>query len=210
VLTRQWWPNGTGNQPWTGGRGPVEVIEGDALVEEDCRRAVAGCDAVICTAGRGRARLKGPSVDDAGIIRLAGAAEEAGVRRFVLVSAMGVGDSWKRQPIFIRALFGWPMREYLREKARAEEFVQASGLAWTILRPGFLHGFRMRAEPVLTVSGRVPGFCGRQALADVAVRCLQTENAQCTVPSIADAWCGHLLRGEAFGLDVSWTPGKSD
>jgi uncharacterized protein YbjT (DUF2867 family) len=144
-------------------------------------------------------------VDDEGIINLARAADQAGVHRFVLVSALGVGDSWKRLPLFIKPL-GWPMRQYLRDKARSEESVQTSGLAWTILRPGFLHGYQMRAEPVLTISGRVPGFCGRQALADVAVRCLQSENARCQVLSIADAWCGRWLRGETFALDVPWVP----
>jgi len=206
VLTRQWKPTPTRDEGGADSLGLVEVVEGDALVEKDCRRAVDGCDGIICAVGRGRMRSPGPSVDDEGIINLARAADQAGVHRFVLVSALGVGNSWKRLPLFIKALFGWPMRQYLRDKARSEESVQASGLAWTILRPGFLHGFRMRAEPVLTVSGRVPGFCGRQALADVAVRCLQTENAKCQVLSIADAWCGRLLRGEPFALDVPWVP----
>ena len=31
--------------------GPVEVVEGNALSPEDCRRAIGGCQAVICTLG---------------------------------------------------------------------------------------------------------------------------------------------------------------
>jgi uncharacterized protein YbjT (DUF2867 family) len=205
VLTRQWKPAPMRDEGGADSLGLVEVVEGDALVEEDCRRAVDGCDAIICTMGRGRRSWQGPSVDHEGIINLARAADQAG-SRFVLVSALGVGDSWKRQPLFIRALLGWAMGQYRHDKDRSEGFVEASGLAWTILRPGFLHDFQMRSEPVLTVSGHVPGFCGRHALADVAVRCLQTANAKCRALSIADAWCGHFLLGEPFALDVPWAP----
>src|SRR5262245_62127287 len=71
--------------------GDVEIVEGDALNREDCRRAVAGCAAVVCTLGersvpRGRA-----TVDGDGIINLIAASVDAGVRRLVLVSSLGVG-----------------------------------------------------------------------------------------------------------------------
>jgi hypothetical protein len=208
VLTRQWKPTPTRDEGGADSLGLVEVVEGDALVEQDCRRAVDGCDSVICAVGVHKARWKGRCVDGDGIINLARAAEQTGARRFVVVSSLGVGESMEWMPLivkgfFLRLLKAGPL---LREKARSEEYVRCSGLAWTILRPGFLHGFRMRAEPVLTISGRVPGFCGRQALADVVVRCLQTENAKCQVLTIADAWCGRWLRGEPFALDVPWVP----
>ena len=83
--------------------GRVEVVEGNALSPEDCRRATEGCQAVICTVGDRWVPRDGRIVDGDGVINLAKAAELAGVRRFILVSSAGAGDSWA--PFFVLWLF---------------------------------------------------------------------------------------------------------
>ena len=94
----------------------------------------------------------------------------------------------------------------IQEKARSEGYVRSSGLQWTILRPGFLTNFCMRGQPVLLpVTGRAPGLTTRQAVGDVAVRCLQSEDAIGQVFMVVD----HLMRwviwrGEPIQLDVPW------
>jgi uncharacterized protein YbjT (DUF2867 family) len=182
--------------------GPVEVIEGNALSPEDCRRAIDGCQAVICTLGERWVPRDGRIVDGDGVINLAKAAELAGVRRFILVSG---ADSWA--PFFVRWLFRLlRVMPIAQEKARSEACVRSSGLQWTILWPGFLTNFRMRGEPgLLPVTGRVPGLTTRQAVADVAVRCLQSENAIDQTFIVVD----HLMRwgiwrGKPIHLDVPW------
>jgi uncharacterized protein YbjT (DUF2867 family) len=185
--------------------GPVEVVEGNALSPQDCRRAIDGCQAVICTLGDRWVPPDGRIVDGDGVINLAKAAELAGARRFILVSSLGLGGSWF--PFWGRWLL-WVLRvmPIFREKGRSEEYVRSSGLQWTILRPGFLTNFRMRGEPVLLpVSGRAPGLTTRQAVADVAVRCLQSENAIGQAFTVVD----HLMRwaiwrGKPIHLDVPW------
>jgi uncharacterized protein YbjT (DUF2867 family) len=185
--------------------GPVDIVQGDALVEHDCQRAVDGCDSVICAVGVHNTRWKGPCVDGDGIINLARAAEKAGALRFVLVSSLGVGNSMEWMPFPVKALFRlFNMAPLLREKARSEEYVRSSALAWTILRPGLLHGGRMRSDPVLTATGRVPGLSGRQAVADVAVRCLRSDHARGRVLAVADGGVRRWLQGEPFQLDVPW------
>ena len=88
----------------------------------------------------------------------------------------------------------------------ASWYVRTSALQWTILWPGFLSNFRMRGEPVLLpVTGRVPGLTTREAVADVAVRCLQSTNAIGQVFIVVD----HLVRwgiwrGKPVHLDVPW------
>ena len=57
------------------------------------------------------------------------AAEAAGVRRFVIVSSIGAQDPGSA---------GEAMRPYLEAKAEADAAVAASGLDWTIVRPGSL------------------------------------------------------------------------
>jgi uncharacterized protein YbjT (DUF2867 family) len=187
--------------------GPVEVVEGSVLSQEDCTRAVDGCQAVICSVALHRTRWKGPSVDGDGVIHLARAADRAGVQRFILVSALGAGESWAPLPPPVKGLLQvLHLKPILVEKTRAEEHLRSSRLAWTILRPGFLHGGPMRSAPLLTVKGRAPGLCGRQALADVTVRCLSTANAIGRLLTIADGWLRCCLRGESFLLDVPWRP----
>src|SRR5262245_58953102 len=83
--------------------GPVEGVEGNALSPEDCRRAIEGCQAVICALGDRWVPADGRIVDGDGVINLARAAEEAGVRRFILVSGAGAGNGWA--PFFVRWLF---------------------------------------------------------------------------------------------------------
>ena len=185
--------------------GPVAVVEGNALSPEDCRRAIEGCEAVICTLGDRWMPADGRIVDGNGVINLARAAEQSGARRFILVSTLGLGDSW--MPFFadwlLRLLGVMPI---FKAKARSEAYVRSSALQWTILRPGFLSNFRMRAEPVLLPpSGRAPGFTTRQAVADVAVRCLQSHSAIGQAFTVVDhlvRWA--IWRGKPIPLDVPW------
>jgi uncharacterized protein YbjT (DUF2867 family) len=185
--------------------GPVEVVEGTALSLEDCRRVTEGCQAVICTLGDRWVPADGRIVDGDGVINLARAAEGAGVERFILVSSAGGGNSWA--PFFVRWLF-WLLgvMPILKEKARSEAYLRSSGLRWTILWPGFLTNFRMRGGPVLLpVTGRAPGLTTRQAVADVAVRCLHSENAIGQAFMVVD----HLMqwaiwRGKPAHLDIPW------
>jgi len=187
--------------------GSVEVLEGNALSAEDCRRAIDGCKAVICTLGDRRVPPDGRMVDGDGVINLARATEQAGARRFILVSSVGVGDSWTPL-MWLVVWLAWVMRvmPIFREKERSEAYVRASGLRWTILRPGFLSNFRMRGEPVLLpASGRAPGFTTRQAVADVAVRCLQSEDAVGQAFTVVDHWTRWAIwRGKPIHLDVPW------
>jgi uncharacterized protein YbjT (DUF2867 family) len=186
---------------------PVEVVEGSALSPEDCRRAIEGCQAVICTLGDRWLPRDRRIVDGDGVINLAETAELAGARRFILVSSLGAGDSWA--PFFVRWLFRLlGVMPIILEKTRSEGYVRASGLQWTILRPGFLTNFRMRGEPVLLpVTGRTPGLTTRQAVADIAVRCLQSQAAIGQAYTVVD----HLMRwavwrGKPVRLDAPWAP----
>jgi uncharacterized protein YbjT (DUF2867 family) len=183
-----------------------EVAVGTALAPEDCRRAVEGCDEVICTLGDHAVPADRPIVDGEGIINLAEAAVRAGATRFVVVSSLGVGDSWGTIPAFVR----WWFRRaglvpILEAKARSEEWLRASPLRWTILRPGLLTNFQMRAEPVvLPASGLAPGISTRQGVADVAVRCLDSAGTVNQVFTVVDGWLRSWVRGTPIRLDVPW------
>jgi uncharacterized protein YbjT (DUF2867 family) len=95
--------------------------------------AFAGCDAVVFAAGGGpdgnvdRKR----TVDLGGSLTSIAAAREAGIDRFVLVSAIGVDHLLPADtdPVW---------RAYVEAKRDADAALRESGLDWTILRPGRL------------------------------------------------------------------------
>jgi len=98
---------------------------------DDLAAAIAGADAVMFAAGAGPG--SGPerkwTVDRDGAIRLIDAAREAGVRRYVMVSAMGAAAPLAGDETFA---------VYLRAKAQADAALAESGLDATIVRPGLL------------------------------------------------------------------------
>ncbi len=110
------------------GAEPVRVDLEDPM--SDLERAVRGADAVVFAAGAGPG--SGPQrkrdVDLGGAVRLIGAARDAGVQRYVMVSATGTE----------RAAVAGAMGPYLEAKLQADEALAASGLDFTIVRPGTL------------------------------------------------------------------------
>jgi NADH dehydrogenase len=103
------------------GDGP-ELVEGDVRSPDSLRMAVAGVEFVVsAVTGFGPGGQGPQAVDDEGNGNLIRAAEEAGVRRFVLLSMRGASPDH-------------PM-ELARMKHRAEQTLRASRLNWTILRP---------------------------------------------------------------------------
>jgi uncharacterized protein YbjT (DUF2867 family) len=99
--------------------------------EDDISGFVTGADALVFAAGAGPG--SGPArkqtVDLGGAVKLLDAARANGIARYVIVSSINVDrpESWSDQ-----------MRPYLEAKAEADRRVEASGLDWTIVRPGRL------------------------------------------------------------------------
>jgi len=103
-------------------------LEGDC----DVGAAIGEAEAVVFAAGAGpgSGEARKRTMDLGGALRLIEAARERGIRRYVMVSAMGAADP----PAEGGDVFG----EYLRAKAEADRALQGSGLDFTIVRPGGL------------------------------------------------------------------------
>jgi uncharacterized protein YbjT (DUF2867 family) len=122
---------------------------------DDVAVLLAGADAVVFAAGAGpgSGAPRKDSVDRAGSVLMAEAAERVGVRRFVQVSSMGAG-----QPP--RPGTGEVWAAYITAKTAAEADLRARDLDWTILRPGGLTDApatgRIRLAPPPVPAGTVP------------------------------------------------------
>lgn len=113
------------------GAEPV-VMDLESASVEMVAAVLQGADAAVFAAGAGpgSGAARKATVDRDAAILLADAAERAGVRRVLVVSAMRADPAHQGDEVF---------DAYLRAKGEADASIRArSGLDWTILRPGRL------------------------------------------------------------------------
>ncbi len=123
--------------PATGG--PVaRVIEGDVLDTAVLDSAVAGQDAVLDALG-GHTPWKETTLETNAARNLIEAMERHGVKRLLVVSAIGVGDTANLVPSWYEHLI-MPtlLKGIMHDKEHMETVVEASGLEWTLVRPAHL------------------------------------------------------------------------
>jgi uncharacterized protein YbjT (DUF2867 family) len=105
----------------------AEPVICDMEALDDLSECCSGADAVVFAAGAGpgSGAERKRTVDYGAAVKLM----DAGVRRYVMVSAIAAGrpQEWSDQ-----------MRPYYEAKAGADERLADSGLDWTIVRPGGL------------------------------------------------------------------------
>jgi uncharacterized protein YbjT (DUF2867 family) len=131
-----------------------------ASLASACNSAEAVVSATHAMLGRGRYRSE--LVDDAGQRALIDAAKAAGVRHFVYISVLGASPD---HPV-----------DFWRTKFRIEQYLEASGLSWTILRPSAfmeLHAHELIGKSIIaggtaTILGRGDRPMNFVAVGDVA------------------------------------------
>ena len=108
----------------------VEPVVADVEKMTDISDAVGKVDAVVFAAGAGpgSGSERKKSVDRDGAVKLIEAAQKNGIKRYVMISAMGL-DEPRGDEVF---------QEYQKAKAEADEALVYSGLDFTIIRPGRL------------------------------------------------------------------------
>jgi NADH dehydrogenase len=105
----------------------AELVRGDMTDGESLRRAVEGSEAVVhLVAIRQGSKEQFRRVMEEGTRELVAAAKEAGVRRFVLMSALGTSAETK------------DLVPYYHAKWEMEEAINGSGLEHVIFRPSFV------------------------------------------------------------------------
>ncbi len=112
----------------------IQTVRGDlvALNEQQLTGLMQGCGLVVFTAGAGG---KGgeemtKAVDGEGLIKSVAAAQRAGIKRFILVSAFPEAGRGRQ--------LSDTFENYMRVKKQADVILAASALDWVIVRPGTL------------------------------------------------------------------------
>jgi len=142
----------------------VDVITGDVLKAENVAEAVQGQDAVVCVLGSND--LKKTNIRSAGTANIIQAMKKENVQRFIVVSAMGTGDSWDTLSSTGKFLYATVLKSSREDHEAQETAVKESSLDWTIIRPSGLTDEPKTGE--YEVGENIPAKTSRIARADVA------------------------------------------
>lgn len=161
------------------------VVNGDATNPDDVERAfksIDGVDAVVSTIGGTTAD---PTSDSLGNITLIEAAARHNVKKFVLVTSIGTGDSKEATPPNVYET----LKPVLVEKEKAEKRLREIGgeMKWVIIRPGGLKTETATGRGVLTQDTKVCGAITRSDVADLVVKALISDASDGKVLSAVDA-----------------------
>ncbi|MEQ1503645.1 MAG: SDR family oxidoreductase [Myxococcota bacterium] len=117
----------------------LRIALGDAVTQpEEVAAAVPGHDVVLCSIGA--PALKAAGTRARATANIVAAMQAAGVRRLVIQSTFGVGETWAHLPMIMRyAVVPLYLARTFADHEAQERIVRASGLDWTIARPPHLH-----------------------------------------------------------------------
>lgn len=150
--------------------------------------------AVVCTVGGSRKEPQRPDV--IGTQNIVDSAKRHGVRRMVLVTAVGAGDSRK-----VLSENAWKfLGPVIELKTAAEACLTASGLDATILRPGGMNSDAATGTAIKTEDHGVMGTIQRADLAAIVIECLDDDTTIGRIYHTIDPGIGEqppLQRGEA-------------
>ena len=146
----------------------LRTVEGDALRQVSVDAAIEGQDTVLSALGT-RSLFKHVTLFSQSAELIVRSMESRGVRRLIVESSLGVGDSrgqlgllgtWIAVPIFLARIYA--------DKERQESIITGSQLDWTIVRPAMLTNGPLTGN-CRTWSGKAPTPpASRISRADVA------------------------------------------
>jgi putative NADH-flavin reductase len=161
----------------------AEIFTGTPYNFETVQKAITGCDSVVSTLnifpqsqslfGKIRTPLDSMSVSIKNTVK---AMEETGIKRIVLMTALGVGDSGSEVP----ALFSLMVKATNIKYAYADHLVQEkvlenSNLDWTIVRPVGLTNKNEDLSILYNLKGvgKITSSISRNAVAHFILDCIE-------------------------------------
>jgi uncharacterized protein YbjT (DUF2867 family) len=124
----------------------IDIIHGTPYDLETVEKALTGCNAVINTLNVSRmsdnpwAPLASPKdLISKSAFNAIQVMEKTGIRRFVALSTIGAGRSWKTSPAILRLIVSISnLRHAFRDHGRQEELLENSSIDFTICRAPML------------------------------------------------------------------------
>ncbi|SFD39538.1 SDR family oxidoreductase [Algibacter pectinivorans] len=139
----------------------VKTVMGD--LEQDVSHTAKNMDKVIFAAGSGGNNVK--AIDQDGAIKMIDAASKWNINKFVMLSSMGADQPEKSDKL----------KDYLKAKHNADEYLKSSPLNYTIVRPGSLTNSVGDGKIKLSKSLNEQGEISRDNVAQTLVRTLHDD-----------------------------------
>ncbi|WP_375435161.1 NAD(P)-dependent oxidoreductase [uncultured Hymenobacter sp.] len=115
----------------------LHVGQGDVLDFASVERVMQGQEVVLSALGAPASQKD--AVRSEGTRHIIRAMEQTGVRRFICLTTLGIGDSQQALPFAYKYLLvPLFLRQAFADSERQEEYIRQSALEWTIARPGTL------------------------------------------------------------------------
>lgn len=142
----------------------LRIVTGDILQRGTIDAAMPGHDAVLSTLGI--KVLGANTIMSDGTRNIVDAMQQFGVKRFIVETSIGVGDSKGQTTFFFgKIILPYVLKNMFADKEVQENIIRQSNLDWTIVRPGMLtNGIKTGTYR----SGLDPSISGRISRADVA------------------------------------------
>ena len=148
----------------------MRIVLGSVLDHESVTKTVLGTDVVLSCLGQ-RNLLRNTRVVSVGTHLIMSVMKEQGVRRLVIESAFGAGESLEKASLLQRMIFATLLWAPYEDKNVMEPEVKASGLEWTILRPTALTNGQRTGRYLVSASEKPKRFAVTRA--DVATAMLR-------------------------------------
>lgn len=158
---------------------------GDALNYGTVEQAIAAAspvDVIISTIGGLPEDQQGDRADYLGNKHLIDAAVACQVKRFILISSIGAGSSAEALPEQAMSV----LKPVLIEKEKAEAHLLASGLIYTVIRPGGLRTAPATHQAALTDNPLASGIIHRADVAELVCSALSNPETYNRVFSAVD------------------------
>lgn len=160
----------------------IQVVMGDALDITAVELAMQNQPISVVISTIGGLPKDGERADYLGNKNLIDAAVKAGVKKFILVSSIGSGNSVVALSPQALEVLG----PVLVEKEKAEKHLIESGLIYTIIRPGGLKSEPATGNGVLSENYQVSGMIHRADVAQLVGRCVVSNLANNKIFSAVD------------------------
>jgi putative NADH-flavin reductase len=149
----------------------LAVIKGDVLDEDLLNKLVPNNDAILSTLGVTKS-WKSDGLITKAVGLIAKLMSVHNVKRLILVSAFGAGDSIEQANPIQKFIFRVPLRSRYDDKTRSEEILKKFDLDWTVIYPVLLtngpHTRRYRVGEKMDMKGMAT--ISRADVADFALR----------------------------------------
>jgi putative NADH-flavin reductase len=163
----------------------LRYVLGNVFDRESVVKTILGTDAVFSCLGAHS--LSNKHVCERGTKMILDVMRQHGVRRLIVESAHGVGDSYSRSTAMARLVYATALRGPFADKIEMERAVSESDTDWTIVRPVLLTNgpqtSAYRVAPDLHVALRAK--ISRADTAEFMLKCYTDKSWSCQLPSIS-------------------------